>query len=47
MPDDATLRPCPVNASIHKIDVCVEIPALTPPSAIYRRILEELLPKHV
>ncbi len=34
----------PVNASIHKIDECVEIDALAQLSAIYRRILEQLLP---
>jgi len=34
----------PVNASIHKIDECVEIAALAQLSAIYRRILEQLLP---
>lgn len=34
----------PVNASIHKIDECVEIAALPQLSAIYRRILEQLLP---
>ena len=33
----------PVNASIHKIDECVEIAALAQLSAIYRRILEQLL----
>ena len=33
----------PVNASIHKIDECVEISALPQLSAIYRRILEQLL----
>jgi succinyl-diaminopimelate desuccinylase len=33
----------PVNASIHKIDECVEIAALPQLSAIYRRILEQLL----
>ncbi len=33
----------PVNASIHKIDECVEIAALTELAAIYRRILEKLL----
>ncbi|MDR2614598.1 MAG: succinyl-diaminopimelate desuccinylase [Candidatus Accumulibacter sp.] len=33
----------PVNASIHKIDECVEINALTHLSAIYRRLLERLL----
>ena len=34
----------PVNASIHKIDECIEIAALPRLSAIYRRILEQLLP---
>ncbi len=34
----------PVNASIHKIDECVEIAALEQLSAVYRRILEQLLP---
>lgn len=34
----------PVNASIHKIDECVDIAALSQLSAIYRRILEQLLP---
>ena len=34
----------PVNASIHKIDECVEIAALAQLSAIYRRMLEQLLP---
>lgn len=33
----------PVNASIHKIDECIDIAALAPLSAIYRRILEQLL----
>ncbi len=33
----------PLNASIHKIDECVEIAALPQLSAIYRRILEQLL----
>ena len=33
----------PINASIHKIDECVEISALPRLSAIYRRILEQLL----
>jgi succinyl-diaminopimelate desuccinylase len=33
----------PVNASIHKIDECVEIAALAQLSAIYRRILERLV----
>ena len=34
----------PVNASIHKIDECVEIAALAQLSAVYRRILEQILP---
>ncbi len=33
----------PLNASIHKIDECVEITALPQLSIIYRRILEQLL----
>ncbi|MBK8400253.1 MAG: succinyl-diaminopimelate desuccinylase [Propionivibrio sp.] len=33
----------PINASIHKIDECVEIASLAKLSAIYRRILEQLL----
>jgi len=33
----------PVNASIHKIDECVEIASLPELAAIYRRILEKLL----
>ena len=33
----------PVNASIHKIDECVDIEALQQLSAIYRGILERLL----
>ena len=37
----------PVNATIHKIDECVETAALPRLSAIYRRILEKLLPAHV
>ncbi len=37
----------PVNATIHKIDECVEAAALPRLSAIYRRILEKLLPTHV
>ena len=37
----------PVNATIHKIDECVEIAALPKLSAIYRRILEKLLPENV
>jgi succinyl-diaminopimelate desuccinylase len=34
----------PVNESIHKINECVEIAALPKLSALYRRILEQLLP---
>jgi succinyl-diaminopimelate desuccinylase len=37
----------PVNASIHKINECVDIAALPKLSAIYRRILEKLLPENV
>ena len=37
----------PVNATIHKIDECVEIADLPRLSAIYRRILERLLPENV
>jgi len=37
----------PVNATIHKINECVEIAALPQLSAIYRRVLEKLLPEHV
>jgi len=37
----------PLNASIHKIDECVEIAALPQLSAIYRHILEQLLTRHV
>ena len=37
----------PVNASIHKVDECVETAALPRLAAIYRRILEQLLPGHV
>jgi succinyl-diaminopimelate desuccinylase len=37
----------PVNASIHKIDECVELAALPRLSAIYQRILAQLLTKHV
>ena len=33
----------PVNATIHKIDECVEIAALPKLSAVYRRILDQLL----
>ena len=33
----------PVNASIHKIDECVDIAALAMLSSIYRRVLEKLL----
>ena len=36
----------PVNATIHKIDECVEAAALPQLSGIYRRILERLLPDH-
>jgi len=43
---DATLR-APLNATIRKIDKGVEIAALPPLSAICRRLLEQLLPKHV
>lgn len=34
----------PVNATIHKIDECIEIAALPQLSAVYRGILERLLP---
>lgn len=34
----------PLNASIHKIDECVEIASLPQLSAIYRHLLEQLLP---
>lgn len=34
----------PVNASIHQIDECIEIAALAQLSAVYRSILERLLP---
>lgn len=34
----------PVNASIHKVDECVEIAVLPQLSAVYRGILERLLP---
>jgi succinyl-diaminopimelate desuccinylase len=37
----------PVNATIHKINECVDIAALPKLSAIYRRILEKLLPENV
>lgn len=37
----------PVNASIHKVNECVELAALPRLAAIYRRILEQLLPSHV
>lgn len=37
----------PVNASIHKVNECVEVAALPRLAAIYRRILEELLPADV
>ncbi|MCM8594480.1 succinyl-diaminopimelate desuccinylase [Accumulibacter sp.] len=33
----------PVNATIHKVNECVEVAALTQLSGIYRRILEQLL----
>ena len=33
----------PVNATIHKIDECVEVAALAKLSAVYRRILDQLL----
>jgi len=33
----------PVNATIHKIDECVEAAALPRLAGIYRRILERLL----
>lgn len=36
----------PVNATIHKIDECVEAAALPKLSGIYRRILERLLARH-
>ena len=36
----------PVNASIHQVDECVEVAALPRLAAIYRRILEQLLPAH-
>ena len=36
----------PVNATIHKIDECVEATALPKLSGIYRRILERLLARH-
>ena len=34
----------PVNATIHKVDECIEIAALPQLSAVYRAILERLLP---
>jgi succinyl-diaminopimelate desuccinylase len=37
----------PVNASIHKVNECVEAASLGRLSAIYRRVLEQLLPSHV
>ena len=37
----------PVNATIHKIDECVELAALPRLSAIYQRILAQLLTTHV
>ena len=36
----------PVNASIHKVNECVELAALPQLAAIYRRIIEQLLPGH-
>ena len=36
----------PVNASIHQVNECVEVAALPRLAAIYRRILEQLLPAH-
>ncbi|WP_300454663.1 succinyl-diaminopimelate desuccinylase [Accumulibacter sp.] len=37
----------PVNATIHKVNECVDVAALTRLAAIYRRILEQLLPTDV
>jgi succinyl-diaminopimelate desuccinylase len=37
----------PVNATIHKINECVDMAALPQLAAIYRRILEQLLPANV
>ena len=37
----------PVNATIHKINECVEVADLAKLSAIYQRILEKLLPENV
>ncbi len=37
----------PVNATIHKVDECVDIAALGQLSAVYRRILERLLTSNV
>lgn len=37
----------PVNASIHKVDECVEMAALPQLAGIYRRIIEQLLPADV
>ena len=34
----------PVNATSHKIDECIDIAALPRLSAIYTRLLEQLLP---
>ncbi len=36
----------PVNASIHKVNECVALAALPQLAAIYRRIIEQLLPGH-
>jgi succinyl-diaminopimelate desuccinylase len=36
----------PVNATIHKVNECVEMAALPQLAAIYRRIIEQLLPGH-
>ena len=36
----------PVNATIHQVNECVEMAALPRLAAIYRRILEQLLPAH-
>ena len=37
----------PVNATIHKVDECIEIAALPQLCAVYRGILERLLAQHV
>jgi len=37
----------PVNATIHKVNECVDMAALPQLAAIYRRILEQLLPANV